>query len=206
MGFAQPQPMGYVQPQPMGYVQPQPVGYVQPQAQVIVQPQPAMGVGMAAAGMAVGMATGGVLQRYHLHATARVTAEHHVIAPGSPAGKPQNLLSPGMEPWNKWEAPHHNRSWVEIEFAEKLMFRGIGFKSAGDHPRMAPTEVRIFAWNMLAGGWHEIGFRQLNFGMNNWHVITFPEIHGDTKKVQFHFHNGHGKEGVQLGEIIFHHF
>ena len=58
---------------------------------------------------------------------------------------------------------------------------------------------------MLAGGWHEIAHRQLHFGMNFWHTITFPEIHGDTKKVRFDFHNGHGTEGLQLGEIIFFH-
>jgi len=142
----------------------------------------------------------GALQRYHLHATARVTAEHHAIG-----SNPQNLLSPGQEEWNKWHVTHHQRSWVEIEFHEKIAFRGIGFKSAGDHPRKSPSEVRILAWNMLAGGWHEIGHRQLHFGLGLWHTITFPEIHGDTKKVQFHFHNGHGTEGLQLGEIIFFH-
>jgi hypothetical protein len=106
-----------------------------------------------------------------LHAIARVTAEHHEFAPGSEAGKPQNLLSPGEEPWNKWEAPNHNLSWVEIEFPDKLNFKGIGFKSAGDHPKMAPTEVRIEIWHLLQGGWVDIGKRELNFGMRNWHTI-----------------------------------
>jgi hypothetical protein len=52
-----------------------------------------------------------------------VTAEHHVLL-GGPSGleHPQNLLSPGEEPWNKWYASHHNRSWVMVEFAEHLNF------------------------------------------------------------------------------------
>ena len=88
------------------------------------------------------IAVAGALTRIHLVDRAEVRAEHHVMAIG-PQGKPKNLLSPGEEPWNKWEVEHHNRSWVEIEFNEKLHFRGIGFKSAGDHPRKSPTEVRI---------------------------------------------------------------
>jgi hypothetical protein len=41
--------------------------------------------------------------------------------------------------------------------------------------------------------------------MRNNHTITFPELHGDTKRVRFEFVNLRGKEGIQLGEIIFHH-
>ena len=58
---------------------------------------------------------------------------------------------------------------------------------------------------MLEGGWREIAFRPLDFGLRNWHKITFPELHGDTKRVRFDFVNTRGKEGIQLGEIIFHH-
>ena len=148
---------------------------------------------------------GGAMQNFFLHATARVTAEHHQILHGE-AGKPQNLLSNGEEHWNKWCAPNHNASWVEIEFAERLQFRGITFKSAGDHPRMAPTVVNIRQWHPLQGGWIEVGRRELDFGMRNWHRITFPELHGDTKKMRFEFANLRGKEGIQLGEILFHHY
>jgi hypothetical protein len=150
------------------------------------------------------MAVAGALHRYHLHATARVTAEHHILSLG-PEGKPQNLLSPGEEPWNKWEAENHNRSWVEVEFAERIPFQGIGFKSAGDHPRKSPTNVRIWVWHLLRGGWEEIAFRELDFGLANWKTIEFPMIHGDTKKVRFEFHNDRKMTGVQLGEIIFYH-
>ena len=148
---------------------------------------------------------GGALQNYFLHATARVTAQHHKIL-GGQEGKPQNLLSNGQEKWNKWAAPDHNASWVEIEFAERLEFRGITFKSASDHPRKAPTEVKIWQFHLLEGGWREIAFRPLDFQLKNDHKITFPELHGDTKKVRFDFANTRGKEGIQLGEIIFHHF
>jgi len=111
-----------------------------------------------------------------------------------------------MELWNKWAAPHHNASWVEIEFAQRLMFKGISFRSAGDHPRKAPTEVNIRQWHPLEGGWREIGLRRLEFGMRTNFTLTFPELHGDAKRVRFEFVNLHGKEGIQLGEIIFHHF
>jgi len=131
-----------------------------------------------AAAMAMG------LQRIHLHERGRVTAEHHAIG-----NNPQNLLSPGIEDWNKWHADNHQRSWVEIEFAAKIEFKGIGFKSAGDHPRRSPSEVRIHVFHALEGGWHEIAHRQLEFGMRTLHTIDFPEIHGDTKRVKFDFHN-----------------
>jgi hypothetical protein len=146
-----------------------------------------------------------IKQRYHLQAAAIVTAEHHETTPGSEAGKPQNLLSPGEESWNKWDAPNHNHSWVEVDFSEKLKFTGIGFKSAGDHPRMAPTDVRIEIWHVLEGGWVDLGKRELNFGHKNWHTLEFPEIHGETKKVRFHFNNNRSEKGIQLGEIIFYH-
>ena len=120
-----------------------------------------------------------------------MTAEHHSIG-----NNPQNLLSPGQEEWNKWHVENHQRSWVEVEFAEKLVFKGIGFKSAGDHPRKSPSEVRIHVFHMLEGGWREIAHRQLEFGMRTWHIIEFPEIHGDTKRVKFNFHNQHGTEGL----------
>jgi hypothetical protein len=47
----------------------------------------------------------------------------------------------------------HNSSWVEIEFSDRLIFHGIGFKSAGDHPGKAPTHVKIFVWHSWEGGW-----------------------------------------------------
>jgi hypothetical protein len=150
-------------------------------------------------------AMAGGMQKYHLHMTARVAAEHHVFRPGEEFGKPQNLLSPGEEIWNKWEAENHNRSWVEVEFAEKLHVQGIGFKSAGDHPRKSPTHVRIHVWHLLEGGWREIGHRQLEFGMAFWQKIEFPEIHFEAKKVKFDFHNNRNIQGIQLGEIMFYH-
>ena len=148
------------------------------------------------------MVHAGPLHRYHLHDKAVVTAEHHVLGAGH-EGKPQNLLSNGEEHWNKWEVGHHERSWVEIDFHDKLDFKGIGFKSAGDHPRRCPTSVKIFEHKLM--GWHELGHLQLDFGMHNWHTINFPHIHGDTKKMRFEFHNAHGTEGMHLGEIIFYH-
>jgi hypothetical protein len=151
---------------------------------------------------AVAAASG--LQRYFLHATAKVTAEHHVLLQGE-NGKPQNLLSPGMELWNKWEAEHHNRSWVQIEFAGPLVFHGIGFRSAGDHPRKSPTECRIFVYHALNGGWNEIGFRVLEFGLKPFTLLEFPELHGETRMVRFEFHNNRNVKGVQLAEIIFYH-
>ena len=102
-----------------------------------------------------------------------MTAEHHSIG-----NNPQNLLSPGQEQWNKWHVENHQRSWVEIEFNEKLVFKGIGFKSASDHPRKSPSEVKVHVWHMLELGWMRTDF-----------IIEFPEIHGDTKKVKFNFHN-----------------
>jgi len=122
--------------------------FVQPRQEVIIQPQP----------MAQPIVGGGALQRYFLFETARVTAEHHKIFEGED-GKPQNLLRPGEEIWNKWSAPDHNASWVEIEFAERLMFRGISFRSAGNHPKKAPTEVKVWQIHMLEGGWRDIGLR-----------------------------------------------
>ena len=99
------------------------------------------------------MVQGGLI-RYHLHGTAKVTAEHHVLMGGQTGMEfPQNLLSPGEEPWNKWYASHHARSWVMVEFGEHLNFQGIGFKCAGDHPRRAPTEVRISVFHPLTGTW-----------------------------------------------------
>lgn len=58
---------------------------------------------------------------------------------------------------------------------------------------------------MLELGWREIAHRKLEFGLKTDFIIEFPEIHGDTKKVKFNFHNQHGTEGLQLGEIIFFH-
>jgi hypothetical protein len=120
-----------------------------------------------------------------------VTAEHHSIG-----SNPQNLLSPGQEEWNKWHVENHQRSWVEIEFNEKLMFKGIGFKNAGDHAHKSPSEVKIHVWHIIEGGWHEIAHRKLEYGFKTWHTIDFPEIHGDTKKVKFNFHNEHGTAGL----------
>jgi hypothetical protein len=150
------------------------------------------------------MMAAGVMTKYHLHNLARVTAEHHRIGLG-PDGKPENLLSPGEEPWNKWESENHNRSWVEIEFGDKLIFKGIGFKSAGDHPRKSPTHVKIFVWHLITLGWHEIAARPLEFNGRNWFKVEFPEIHGETKKVRFEFHNDRKMDGCQLGEIMFYH-
>ena len=92
-----------------------------------------------------------------------------------------------------------------VEFAEHLNFKGIGFKSAGDHPRRAPTSVRISVFHALNGGWNEIAFRPLAFGLQKWNMITFPEIHGSTKSVKFDFVNEHKVDGIQLGEIVFFH-
>ena len=39
--------------------------------------------------------------------------------------------------------------------------------------------------------------------MGLWRRIEFPDIHADTKKVMFHFHNSHAVKGLQLGEIMF---
>ena len=140
------------------------------------------------------------LKKYDLDGHCNVTAEHHRVGLG-PAGKPERLVGHGD---GQWEAEHHNRSWVEIEFHEKKEFKGIGFKSAGDHPREAPTEVKIFEHKMI-GGWHEIGHHQLDFHLKNHEEIIFPMVHGDTKKVRFEFHNNRGKEGLRLAEIMFYH-
>jgi len=42
---------------------------------------------------------------------------------------------------------------------------------------------------MIELGWREIAQRDLAFGMRTDFIIDFPEIHGDTKKVKFNFHN-----------------
>lgn len=92
-----------------------------------------------------------------------------------------------------------------IEFGEHLNFQGIGFKSAGSHPRRNATSVKISVYHALNGGWQEIGFRELHFGLKHWHPIIFPELHGSTKSVLFNFDNNHGLEEIQLGEIMFYH-
>jgi hypothetical protein len=176
-----------VKPAPVVFVEQQPVA----RAEIVVLPQPMIQQPLIQAAAMVGG-----MQKYHLHMTARVQAEHHVFRPGEEYGKPQNLLSPGEEIWNKWEAENHNRSWVEVEFAERLHVQGIGFKSAGDHPRKSPTEVRIHQWHLLEGGWREVAHRHLDFGMQFWHKIEFPEIHFDTKKVKFEFHNNRNIQGI----------
>ena len=144
----------------------------------------------------------GVLERYHLHNTAKVTAEHHVLV-GREANL-QNLVSPGEEDWNKWYASNHRRSWVMVEFGEHKRFEGIGFKNAGDRPKLNPTRVKISVYHELTGGWTEIGERDLHWGpLKKWHTINFPELHGQTKSVLFNFDNNHGPDEIQLGEIIF---
>ena len=130
---------------------------------------------------------------------ANVTAEHHRVGLGHD-GKPDRLVH--IE--GHWEALNHNRSWVEIEFHEKRVFQGLGFKSAGDHPRQAPTEVKVFEHRPI-GGWIEIGHHQLDFHLENHREIIFPLCHGDTKRVRFEFHNNRGMEGIRLGEIMFYH-
>ena len=144
------------------------------------------------------------LIRYNLHDTAKVTAEHHMFGVWSKEGKPQNLLNIGEEAWNKWAAENHNQSWVEVEFADRLSFQGVGFKSPGDNPRKTPTEVRILIWT-LQGVWHEIGNIRLDFCLENWRTIKFQEIKGDTTKVRFEFVNDRNEVGLQLAEIIFYH-
>lgn len=138
----------------------------------------------------------GVTQRYFLHATAKVTAEHHMVLAGE-QGKPQNLLSPGQEPWNKWEAPNHNRSWVQIEFAEHITFCGIGFRSAGDKPRTSPTNVKIFTWHPITACWTELASRDLDFPlMKPNHLIEFPDLMGQTRMVRFELHNNRKMTGI----------
>ena len=105
---------------------------------------------------------------------------------------PQNLLSPGEEPWNKWFAPHHRKSWIMIEFNQHLSFQGIGIKSANDHPRRDPTEVKVNVFHPLTGGWQQIAHVQLKFNFQRWHTLNFPEIHGSTKSVLLDFENHHG--------------
>jgi hypothetical protein len=48
----------------------------------------------------------------------------------------------GEEEWNKWSAKE-TQSWVSIEFETAMSFKGIDFKSAGNHPKRAPTMVRV---------------------------------------------------------------
>ena len=92
-----------------------------------------------------------------------------------------------------------------VEFGQHITFQGIGFKSAGDHPRRAPTEVKISIFNAMTNTWQEIGFRKLQFGLAAWKCIAFPELAGSTHSVLFHFVNHHGLNEIQLGEIIFYH-
>ena len=142
------------------------------------------------------------LDRYHLHDKAKVEAEHHRIGVGH-EGKPQNLVSNGEEHWNHWEAPNHKNSWVEVEFPEKLEIKGIGFKSAHDHPRMNATHVKVHQHKKI-GGWKDIGHHDLDFGLHNNHEIKFHGLHANTRKMRFEFHNKHDSpDGIQLGEIIF---
>jgi hypothetical protein len=85
---------------------------------------------------------------------AKVTAQHSVLNGGFTGREfPQNLLSPGEEPWNKWYVAHFPRSWVMVEFQQPLSFQGIGFKSANDHPRRDPQEVRVSVHNPLTNQW-----------------------------------------------------
>ena len=115
------------------------------------------------------------LHKYDLHDKGTVTAEHGPHGHGH-EGKPQNLLNHGHESWNQWEVEHHNRSWVEIDFHDKLDFHGIGFKSAADHPRKAPTEVKILEHRVVHGPWHEIAHKHLEFHLKNHEEVFFPDV------------------------------
>ena len=49
------------------------------------------------------MAGPGMLKRYDLHDKAKVTAQHSIPLGGDSKQEwPQNLLSPGTDPHNKW--------------------------------------------------------------------------------------------------------
>jgi hypothetical protein len=93
-----------------------------------------------------------------LHASATVSASH-----SDTAYPPSNLLKTEETPESKWFAPGVDQAWVEIEFAEQLDFRGVGFKSAGDRPELAPTDVKISMRHPLDMGWIEIAKRSLDF-------------------------------------------
>jgi len=162
--------------------------------------------GFGQPGIQVSLGGAGMLKRYHLHGTAKVTAQHHCLM-GGPSGRefPQNLLSPGEEHWNKWYVANFPHSWVMIEFHQHLNFAGIGFKSAGDHPRRDPTEVRVAVHHPLTNSWQQIAHVKLHFGLQRWHTLNFFEIHGSTRTVKFEFENHHGLSELQLGEIIFYH-
>ena len=85
---------------------------------------------------------------------AKVTAQHF-LKDGGGTGKefPQNLVSGGEEPWNKWFANSTQRSWVMLEFQQAITFNGLGFKSANDCPHRDPEQATVFIFNPRTAGW-----------------------------------------------------
>jgi hypothetical protein len=127
-----------------------------------------------------------VIPREAACAQAKVSAQFASIK--GDAGRPHNLLSMGEEAWNKWEA-NEPQSWIAIEFQNTMSFRGIDIKSAGDHPKRAPTMVRVTTLDEETQKWNEIGFAQMNFGENLWHTLKFPNMQGEGRVVRFNFTN-----------------
>jgi len=101
-----------------------------------------------------------VVPRDTLCKNAKICAELEVVK--DLYGRCHNLLSPGEEEWNKWEAGA-TQAWVKIEFPTRVRFQGIGLKSAGDHPNRSPTMVRISSIDPITSMETVIGFKQLKF-------------------------------------------
>jgi hypothetical protein len=147
-----------------------------------------------------------VIQKKRLDVSgfAKVTAQHFLKdGGGTGAEYPQNLVSGGEEPYNKWYQNSSSSSWVMVEFAQAITFSGLGLKSANDCPHRDPDEGSVFIFNPCAAGWEKIADLKINFSQTRWEVLQFPEVQAtNLRSFIIDLKNSKASE-MQLGEIVF---
>ena len=116
---------------------------------------------------------------------------------------PQNLVSGGEEPWNKWYADSTQRSWVMLEFQQAITFNGLGLKSANDCPQRDPEQATVFIFNSRTAGWEQIADLELDFQLTRCKTLQFPEVRATNLRSMIIDFRTNKTTEIQLGEIVF---